>query len=769
MVDCNYLEQLNDAQRNAVEYLDGPELVIAGAGSGKTRVLTYKIVHLLNKGLLPGNILALTFTNKAAAEMRQRIALLVGEDVARRLWMGTFHSVFSRILRYNAEKIGFNSNFTIYDASDSKNLIKTIIKELNLDDKKYRPGVVASDISNAKNNLLSPEDYIGDADIQRGDSYVGRPRTGEIFKIYNERCHIAGAMDFDDLLYYTNVLLRDNPDVLEQYRKRFAYILVDEYQDTNFAQHLIVRTLACERKYVCVVGDDAQSIYSFRGARINNILELNKSFPGLQIFKLEKNYRSTGNIIGAANSLIAANRHQYPKNVRSCRENGDRIEIVQCFSGSEEAETVVSRLIQLHRKHNLPYNEIAILYRTNVQSRLFEETLRNRNVPYRIFGGLAFYQRKEIKDAVAYFRLSVNPHDDEALIRVINTPKRGIGETTVKKIRAAAMVAGISMYSILCDPSRFGLSVNNGTKKKLDAFLKIINSNAGANLKGLDAASLAENIVDSTGLLKEYIVSDTPENVTKRDNLIELMSAVKTFTENAIETDESSTMADFLARISLLSDQDTADTDGQAVTLMTIHSAKGLEFGAIFVVGVEENLLPSEKSLSSPEAIEEERRLMYVAVTRAKTFCMVSYSRFRNLNGQSYNAIPSRFISDIDPRFLRALNGARLAVPARKTATASPSPAMPHTPQPLAPRTFKPIGVQPTPIFKKEKTKSSDEFTVHTCNELSAGMNILHKDFGQGEIISIDTSRPDARAIVKFSADTPKTLLLKFARFKIIK
>ena len=767
MVDCDYLAQLNDAQRAAVEYLDGPELVIAGAGSGKTRVLTYKIVHLLNKGIRPGNILALTFTNKAAAEMRQRIASLVGEETARKLWMGTFHSIFARILRHNADRIGYSSNYTIYDAADSKNLIKTIIKELNLDDKKYRPGIVAGDISNAKNNLISPEDYMNDAGILKGDEYVGRPRTGEIFKIYNDRCRVAGAMDFDDLLYYTNVLLRDNPDILESYRQRFNYILVDEYQDTNFAQHLIVRMLAGERQDVCVVGDDAQSIYSFRGARINNILELNKSFPQLEVFKLEQNYRSTGNITGAANSLIAANRHQFPKNVRSCRENGDRIEIVQCFSGMEEAETVVSRLMQLHRKYDLPFNEIAILYRTNVQSRLFEETLRNRNVPYRIYGGLAFYQRKEIKDAVGYFRLAVNPNDDEAFARVINTPKRGIGETTIRKIRAAAILSDVSMYKVVSDPSRFDLDINRGTLSKIEGFLRLINKHNKESAR-LDAVSLAENIIDSTGLMKEYIVSDTPENVTKRDNLMELMSAVKTFTENAIETGEGATMTDFLARVSLLSDQDAADTEGQAVTLMTIHSAKGLEFGAVFVVGVEENLLPSEKSLRSAEAVEEERRLMYVAVTRAKTFCMVSYSRFRTLNGQSYAAIPSRFIADFNPSFLRALNGAKLAVPVRRETVRGIPSTQTSSKSAIPPRAFKPIGALQGDT-KPKPTEQPNEFTVHAASELSVGTEIIHKDFGLGKIMMIDTSRPDARATVEFSNGGNKTLLLKFARFQIVK
>lgn len=769
MVDNNYLEQLNNAQRAAVEYTGGAELVIAGAGSGKTRVLTYKIIHLLKQGLNPHNILALTFTNKAAEEMRQRIAALADENVAKFLWMGTFHSIFARILRYNAERIGFNSNFTIYDAVDSKNLVKTIIKELNLDEKVYKPGHVAADISNAKNNLLSPEDYLADASIQKGDSYTGRPRTGEIFKIYAERCRVAGAMDFDDLLYFTNVLFRDNPDVLQRYQTQFKYILVDEYQDTNCAQHLIVMQLAGKQKNVCVVGDDAQSIYSFRGANIKNILNLNRSFPDLKIFKLEENYRSTGNITGAANSLIAANEHQYYKNVHSCRENGERLELVQCYSAMEEAETIVSRIMQLRRKASLPLNEIAILYRTNVQSRLFEETLRNRNIPYRVYGGLAFYQRKEIKDAVSYFRLAINPHDDEALVRVINTPKRGIGETTIKKLRTAAIDNGTSIYEILSNASKYSLNVNRGTLSKLEGFLKIINNHYVLAQKGSDAATLAEHIMDSTKLIHDYLDSSTPENVTKRENVLELIAAVKSFTNNALETDEPCTMADFLARVSLLSDQDTATADGQAVTLMTIHSAKGLEFGAVFVVGVEESILPSDKSLRSAEAIEEERRLMYVAITRAKSFCMLSYCRFRMRNGQIENAFQSRFIADIEPRYLRLLNGAKLPKRSSESTkdinSSSPAPMM-HTTQPLLPRTFKPIGAQSTAVSSKSST--NDGFNVHRANELETGMTIVHKNFGRGTIVSIDTTMSDAKIVVQFSSTDPKTLLLKYARFQIL-
>lgn len=758
----NYLEQLNPQQRAAVEYLGGPELVIAGAGSGKTRVLTYKIVHLLANGHSPSRILALTFTNKAAREMRERICALVGEETSSKLWMGTFHSIFSRFLRMYADRLGFNSNFTIYDSADSKSLIKAIIRELHLDDKVYRPGQVASAISYAKNNLYSPEDYAEDRDLVRSDADGGRPRVHEIFKIYRDRCRIAGAMDFDDLLYYTNVLFRDNPDVLAHFSNYFSYVLVDEYQDTNFAQHLIVRQLCGEKKQLCVVGDDAQSIYSFRGANIRNILDFKKSFPELRTFKLEENYRSTRNIIGAANSLIAVNRDQIPKQVFSNKADGERIEIVKSYNEYEEAYAVAARIAQVRMRYKVPLGEIAVLYRANSQSRVLEEALRNRNLAYRVFGGLAFYQRKEVKDAVSYFRLAVNPDDDEALRRVINTPKRGIGDTTVNKIVSAAVAAGTSMYRVLLNPAGVGLSVNKGTLTKLKGFTDIITGFV-SEAEGSTASALAKKIYEDTGLLKEYMSENTPETVSKRDNLLELLNAVDNFTKLTREQGSGAVgMADFLAEVSLLTDQDTADQGDEVITLMTIHSAKGLEFDCVFIVGAEEDLFPSGMCRTNAE-IEEERRLMYVAITRARRFCMISYAARRTVNGQLANRIPSRFIADIDRRFLRSVAGTSrtdfykpktesrvAATPSRRVVFAEASEAKPEAPA--------------------RKAASSDSTANrHTASDLSVGMRIFHPIFLQGVIEEIDTDSPDHRISVRFDSDGQvRKLLLKFAKFDIL-
>lgn len=763
-----FLCELNEPQRAAVEYTGGPELVVAGAGSGKTRVITYKIAYLIENGHRPGHILALTFTNKAAREMRDRIGKLAGDDVASRLWMGTFHSIFSRILRRHADKIGFDSNFTIYDTSDSKSLIKTIIREMKLDDKVYRPGQVLADISWAKNMLYSPEDYAADKALMDNDRASHRERTVEVYKKYRDRCRIAGAMDFDDLLYYTNVLLRDNADVLDFYRNYFTYILVDEYQDTNFAQHVIVRQLCQGRNNLCVVGDDAQSIYSFRGANIRNILDLQKTFPDLRTFKLEENYRSTRNIIGAANSLIAANKEQIQKEVFSNNETGDPIEVAQAYNDYEEAASVASRLLQVKRRLGLSFNDIAVLYRTNAQSRVLEEALRGRNIAYRVYGGLAFYQRKEVKDAISYFRLSINPHDDEALVRVINTPKRGIGDTTVKKVQAAAIAEGTSIYDIITNPDKYCLEVNKGTKTKLSAFAEMINSFCVLAANDTEASSLANNIVETTGLMKEYLSDNTPEYISKRENLQELLKAVASFTERASkDSPENAGMPDFLAEVSLLTDQDMpADDDN--VTLMTIHAAKGLEFGAVFVVGVEEDLLPSSKC-RKPQEIEEERRLMYVAITRAKRFCMVSYVKLRTLNGRSEHPNPSRFLYDIDSRYLRLMTGTKLT--RRSTyggETPRPRPIIIEQPKPgqAEPvRVTHVIGNAPSP-----KASSASPYSTHDVSELSVGMAITHSTYGEGHILDIKVNKDlGDRIIVDFGKPAPQTLLLKFARFTINK
>lgn len=772
MVGDNYLENLNDAQRAAVEYLGGPELVIAGAGSGKTRVLTYKIVHLLHQGIQANRILALTFTNKAAREMRERISTLVGENMASHLWMGTFHSIFARILRYNADRIGFKNNFTIYDTTDSKSLIRNIIKELSLDDKIYRPGQIAQDISWAKNQLISPEAYAADAELMEADRNAKRSRFCDIFRIYRDRCRIADAMDFDDLLYYTNVLLRDNPDILERYRNFFEYILVDEYQDTNFAQHLIVRQLGGTKNRICVVGDDAQSIYSFRGANIHNILDLHKTFDNIRIFKLEQNYRSTGNIIGAANSLIAANKEQITKDVYTTGEDGERLELTEAFNEYEEANTVASRISRIHRANGIQFGEIAVLYRTNAQSRVLEESLRNRNIPYHIYGGLAFYQRKEIKDAVCYMRLSINPNDDEALTRIINTPKRGIGDTTIGKIRTVAINAGVSMFEVLGNPTHYSLPINKGTAAKLVSF-KIILDDIVQFTAEHPADEAANHIVEKSGLLAEYVAGSTPENISKRENLLELLNGVKTFTEDRYTEGETAHLAEYLSEISLMTDQDTENGGAEGVTLMTIHSAKGLEFDAVFVVGVEERLLPSDKCISNSD-IEEERRLLYVAITRAKQFCMLSYASKRMVSGENRNSIRSRFISDISPKFLKGMMGTQLpytASPNRSMSSQTKRPSfIPSNQTNPVPKTAPTAVTIHKTIGDSTLTPSSDtgEFFIHSSSELRQGQRIQHSSFGLGIIQKIDKSRPDHRIVVSFTSSGDKTLLLKFARFKLL-
>lgn len=762
MIDPGYLSALNDAQREAVEYLGGPELVIAGAGSGKTRVLTYKIVHLLAQGHDPRRILALTFTNKAAREMRERIEALVGPEVASKLWMGTFHSIFSRILRMNADRIGFRRTYTVYDTSDSKSLVKTIIKDMGLDEKLYRPGTVLGDISMAKNALYSPEDYALDKALMESDRAAKRPRTVDVYKAYRDRCHIADAMDFDDLLYYTNVLLRDNPDVLENLQDYFSYVLVDEYQDTNFAQHVIVRQLCGKKQNLCVVGDDAQSIYSFRGANIRNILDLRKTFPSLATYKLEQNYRSTRNIIGAANALIACNKEQIHKEVFSQNDEGQRIEVVGCENDYMEGYAVANRLSQVRMRSHSPLSEFAILYRTNAQSRVLEESLRNRNIPYRIYGGLAFYQRAEVKDVISYFRLAVNPDDDEALRRVINKPARGIGETTLKKLTAAAIGAGVSIWTVMCEPQTYHLAVNSGTLKKIGLFVDLINKFRVADASGVTAPELAREIIRETGMLQMYLSDNTPENISRRDNVLELIKAVDEFMDKRRELAEDSkpVMGEFLAEVSLLTDQDTENADRDCVTLMTIHAAKGLEFDNVFVVGVEEELLPSSMC-RGPQDVEEERRLMYVAITRARNFCMLSFARQRMVNGMTRQSTPSRFISEIDLRYIQPVAGTRLpsSSPRRRPAAAdyggkAPS-SLSHPNQPIR-------HSESTPV------QSTTGVAIHSSAELSTGMRIEHPRFGCGTITSINTDDVDHKIIVRFATGEERKLLLKFARFRIL-
>ncbi len=745
----DYLNQLNEMQREAVKYIDGPQLVIAGAGSGKTRVLTYKIVHLLNKGYEPGRILALTFTNKAAREMRERIETMVPAQSAARLWMGTFHSIFSRILRQNAEVISYSRNYTIYDQADARSLIKMIIRDLDLDEKIYKPATIQNTISWAKNALISPGAYAADRELAESDRNSKRPLTAEIYRRYVERCRVADAMDFDDLLYNTAVLFRDNPAILRHYREYFRYVLVDEFQDTNFAQNYITTLLTKDIGNICVVGDDAQSIYSFRGANINNILELERSYPTLATFKLEQNYRSTQNIINAANSLIDKNNRQIKKNVFSKNDVGDRVEVQSGHSDYDEAGLVASRIVVQQSRTGDPLREFAILYRTNAQSRVLEEALRRRNILYHIYGGLAFYQRKEVKDALAYFRLAVNPSDDEAFKRAVNEPKRGIGDTTIKKISEAAINSTVSMWDVVNDPARYGLNVNSGTQRKLNGFIEIIRRfiDKAANQ---DAETVARDIIMSTGLLSQYLSESTPENISKVQNLEELLRSAHDYVADQLEAgEEERGMAEFLNKVSLLTDQDTEDPAlRDSVTLMTIHAAKGLEFAHVFVVGVEEDLLPSGMGKGTIEEIEEERRLFYVAITRAKKFCMVSFAKNRYLNGQTTVCRPSRFLKDINPRYLKFSYG---------------SEDMPVSVQEPAKRSYqepairKPLFNMPAATQSRNAGANSDSGSIHRLSELKPGMKVVHFKFGSGTIISLDSKDIGDVAIVQFNNEnTPR-------------
>jgi DNA helicase-2/ATP-dependent DNA helicase PcrA len=752
----DFLQQLNDSQRNAVLYNEGPSLVIAGAGAGKTRVLTYKIAYLLKNGISPYNILALTFTNKAAREMKSRIAAIVDENIAHRLWMGTFHSIFSRILRREAESFGFRPDFTIYDAQDSRNLIKAIIKEKGLDDKRYKPSVVQSRISLVKNTLITPEKYEKDRELIADDNFHKRGRIHEIYSAYWNRCRTSGVMDFDDLLLYTGLLFEGKPEILERYRNQFRFILVDEYQDTNSVQHEIVRQLAADHHRICVVGDDAQSIYSFRGANIGNILNFRKVYPESKLFKLEQNYRSTQTIVDAANSLIEKNKEQIPKTIFSKNDVGEKIRIINAYSDYEEGYNVATRIAEMRMLHQYDYKDFVILYRTNAQSRIFEEALRKINIPYRIYGGLSFYQRKEVKDVIAYMRLIANPNDEEALKRVINYPTRGIGETTLAKIIGTATLQGVSLWEVLSNPLNYNLNINSGTTKKLEAFQSLINQFIEANASQ-NACELGSEIVRKTGLINELYVDRTPEGMSRIQNVEELVNSLYEFVTSRLEEGRSDVkLGDFLAEISLLTDQDMEkDEHDNRVTMITVHSAKGLEFKNVFVVGLEENLFPSELSKSSPAAIEEERRLFYVAITRAEKNVILTYAKSRFRNGQPQMCSPSRFIWDINPDYLH-LPGS-LAFESTNNRVSS------HSPQETA-RTFytnprKLLQIKDEPAEKQTRTASA----------LSVGNIIRHERFGRGKIVELTGENENAKASVVFESFGKKQLLLKFAKFEIIK
>ena len=781
----DYLNKLNEQQKQAVIYCDGPQLVIAGAGSGKTRVLTYKIVHLMKLGYLPSHIMALTFTNKAADEMRDRITNLVGEKEASFLWMGTFHSIFAKLLRFNADRIGFKQDFTIYDTSDSRSLIKLIIKDMQLDDKVYRPNVVHSRISMMKNALMTPYYYERDNKLRKEDERFNRPLTYEIYKTYCQRCKIAGAMDFDDLLVYTNILLRDNPDVLKKYQERFEYILVDEYQDTNFAQHMIITQLAREHNHICVVGDDAQSIYSFRGANISNILDLNKSFPTIKTFKLERNYRSTKNIIGAANSLIDKNKRQIKKNIFSENPIGTKVNVVACYNDYEEAYVVASTISSLKAREGCSYNDFAVLYRTNAQSRVLEEALgsgglknkhgeKRRPIPYRIYGGLSFYQRKEIKDALSYFRLTINPNDDEALRRVINYPTRGIGATTMDKVQHCAIDDEVSLWQVITDPAKHRLSVNNGTLRKLQSFVELINSFTEQDRAGVDAYELGRTIIERSGIMADLMKEKSVEIISKQENLDELLTAMHNFVDEQTQQGINETkMTDFLAKASLATDQDTDKSVGECVTLMTVHAAKGLEFMNVIVVGVEEDLFPAAMSKDSILTIEEERRLLYVAITRAEKNCVITYAKSRFRNGSNVNCQPSRFIKDMDDKFL--VNSATSKTPVQnytesdyrpfnKKISSSSYNSFNENKSSLKPLTS--AISKPTPKNSVVHSNDSD-FSLHNLDEINEGNEIIHNRFGKGVITKIDNSGNAPKIIVEFEVMGQRTLLLKYAKFKI--
>ncbi|MDO5421354.1 MAG: UvrD-helicase domain-containing protein [Bacteroides sp.] len=781
----DYIEELNEGQRNAVLYNDGPSLVIAGAGSGKTRVLTYKIAYLLENGYQPWNILALTFTNKAAREMKERIARQVGPERARHLWMGTFHSMFLRILHVEAGHIGFTSQFTIYDTADSKSLIRSIIKEMGLDEKVYKPGMVQARISNAKNHLVSPAGYANNKEAYEGDRAAKVPALRDIYRRYWERCRQADAMDFDDLLFYTFLLFRDHPEVLARYQDQFRYILVDEYQDTNFAQHSIVLQLAKNHQHVCVVGDDAQSIYSFRGADIDNILYFTKVYPDTKVFKLEQNYRSTQTIVRAANSLIEKNQWQIRKEVFSEKERGEAIGVYQAYSDVEEGDIVVNKIAELRREKRYAYSDFAILYRTNAQSRIFEEAMRKRSMPYRIYGGLSFYQRKEIKDVIAYFRLIVNPNDEEAFKRIINYPARGIGDTTVGKIIAAATGHNVSLWTVLCEPLAYGLNFNKGTVGKLQAFRELISAFI-TDAAEKNAYEIGADIIRQSGIINDVCQDNSPENLSRKENIEELVNGMSDFCAQRQEEGKPNVLlGDFLSEVSLLTDQDSdKDGDDEKITLMTVHSAKGLEFKNVFVVGMEENLFPSGMVGDSPRALEEERRLFYVAITRAEEHCFLSYAKTRFRYGKMEFGSPSRFLKDIDIRFLRLpqdagmfrrveeeaaafrRENARGFAPDREDAPYGGKERVSVRPKqqiiaPTVPRNLKRVA-------PSANTASTSPSAGGSANRVQQGQLIEHERFGLGEVLKVEGEGDNAKATIRFKNAGDKQLLLRFARFKVL-
>lgn len=826
------LKDLNEAQRAAVEYIDGPSLVIAGAGSGKTRVLTYKIAYLLSQGMKPWSIMALTFTNKAAREMKERIGKLVGNDLAQHLYMGTFHSIFSRILRAEAEHIGFNNNFTIYDESDSRSLIKAIVKEMGLDDKKYKPAAVHAKISMAKNNLMSAAAYESDAAIFEQNKRAQMPEVGKIFVAYVQRCKQANAMDFDDLLTLTYQLFREHEDIRHKYAARFDYVLVDEYQDTNHVQMSIVMQLCQEKQRVCAVGDDSQSIYSFRGANIDNILNYQRQFQGTRLFKLEQNYRSTQTIVEAANSLIKHNRNQIPKDVFSENAKGEKILYKPAYSDKEEAAIVAKDVKRIRREDGCQYSDFAILYRTNAQSRSFEEEFRKQGIPYRIYGGLSFYQRKEIKDIIAYFRLVANPDDEEAIKRIINYPARGIGATTVLKIADCAHQNQVSFWEVIGAPERYGLAVNKGTMNKLETFRLLISSFI-ERAQTTDVYELGDAIIKESGISQDIMSGKDADDLARQENLEEFLSGMSAFVEERREEGrfDELFLQDYLQDVALLTDADSdGDKDEPRVSLMTVHAAKGLEFPTVFVVGLEENIFPSPLSAASLRELEEERRLLYVAITRAEKHCILTNAKNRWRYGKMEFDNPSRFIDEIDGKLIDSLDEAggslfgsmsdqpewaraqrprrpwedagqpryssryQNSKPVASQFVADPKPSLfddePETSRTsgrssLSEGNFKSVRAlnaakrymeahssHPASRGTGSSAPSVSSSTASSAGSsscgLQEGMKIEHQRFGRGTVLKIEGTGENTKATVEFVHSGTKQLLLKYAKFTVV-
>ncbi len=747
-----FLEELNSSQYEAATHVEGPMMVIAGAGSGKTKVLTSRIAYLIEMGVDAFEILALTFTNKAAREMKSRIAKVVGESEAKNVTMGTFHSVFARILRYHADKLGYPSNFTIYDTQDSKSLLKTIIKEMGLDDKIYKPGVVLGRISAAKNNLISAEQYEQNTEIIAEDRMSGRPQLFQIYKQYELRCFKSSAMDFDDLLFKTNILLRDHPDVRQYYQYRYRFILVDEYQDTNYSQYLIVKKLAAVHENLCVVGDDAQSIYAFRGANIENILNFKVDYPDYKLFKLEQNYRSTKNIVEAANSVIANNKNQIHKTVWTQNDTGNKIKVVRTLSDNEEGRWVANSIYDHKQSEGSDYSAFCILYRTNAQSRAFEEALRKLNIPYKIYGGLSFYQRKEIKDIIAYLRLICNPNDEEAFKRVINFPKRGIGDSTIDTLFVASQNYQVSIWELIENFHQYPVNINPSARTKVEQFVMMINRYRG-QLETHNASDIAEDVARSSGITKLLYEDKTPEGVARHENIQELLAGIKEFSMSG-EEGELRSLNDFLLDVALLTDADKDSNDDiPKVSLMTIHASKGLEFPHVYIVGLEENLFPSQMALHSRPELEEERRLFYVALTRAEKKCTLSYSLCRYMYGRPTTSEPSRFIEEIGAEFLE-LETTQKPEQGRSLNLSRP---IISTPKPGLHSAFKPAGsVQPLNNHLKK-------------NEvIKVGHVVMHEKFGKGKVLAFDGEGSDKKVRIYFTGAGEKTLLVKFAKLEIV-